>query len=120
MKCEAVVKYCGKPMRVCCDGNCGKAWGINGRPKIQLDPADEDDFVWLADDELGVAPLDPGTYEGGEGKPPNADYFPNKWCVRECERCGHSEIGKSGEPLEPPSFARRRYNIPSRHQEQSQ
>ena len=66
--------YCFKPVVITCDGKCDEAWGINwheGRgPKVR------------------PAPLDTGTYEGGEGKP-QPPYPPtrhNKWCVRECER----------------------------------
>jgi hypothetical protein len=76
-----------QPAVLACDGNCGKAWGINNRPSRQLSD-DPDDFAWLADWELGTAPVDPGTYEGGHGKP--IDYTDplrqNKWCARECER----------------------------------
>jgi hypothetical protein len=42
-----------------CDGNCGKAWGINGRPRIDFDPGEPDDYAYLADGELGNAPLNP-------------------------------------------------------------
>jgi hypothetical protein len=63
-----------------------KAWGIQCRPKVQLSEED-DDYEWLADDELGNAPLDPETYEGGHGKPDNNQVESiNKWCARQCER----------------------------------
>ena len=65
-----------------CDGKCHKAWGINNRPKRQLSE-DEDDYEYLSDNELGEAPENPGTYEGGQGKNPKSL---NKWCARECER----------------------------------
>lgn len=65
-----------------CDGKCHKAWGINNRPKRQLSE-DEDDYEYLSDNELGEAPENPGTYEGGQGKNPESL---NKWCARECER----------------------------------
>ena len=64
--------YFGKSARVECDGNCKKAWGINSRPD-------------KPDDELGAAPEDPGTYEGGHAKPKEGEEM-NKWCIRECER----------------------------------
>lgn len=82
----AIITYFGKERVVKCDGRCDKAWGVSGRPRKQLSD-DPDDYVFLPDSELGIAPIDPGTYEGGHAKPENADYFPNKWCVRECERC---------------------------------
>lgn len=77
-----------------CDANCRKAWGINNRPKIQLSE-DEDDTIYLADHELGDAPNDPGTYEGGYAKPIGDDSKGNKWCVRECERGGIFEPGQN-------------------------
>jgi hypothetical protein len=69
-----------------CDGKCEKAWGRNSRPEIQLDENDPDDTVYLADDELGTAPEDPGTYECDCPKPREASELLNKWCCRECER----------------------------------
>lgn len=79
------ITYCGQSAVFACDLGCSKAWGINSRPRVQLSD-DEDDVEWLADDEIGEAPADPGTYEGGDGKPCTTDDAPNKWCVRECER----------------------------------
>lgn len=104
-----MITYFGQPARVKCDGNCTKAWGINNRPKIQLS-SDEDDYFWLADGELGEAPIDPGTYEGGIAKPLSPNEFPNKWCVRECERCRMSAMGEFDEPLPLRDFSHRRYN----------
>jgi hypothetical protein len=75
------ITFCGKEAKVACDGNCNKAWGINSRP------SNEDKSEWLSDTELDDAPVDPGTYEGGDAKPSDSSQFPNKWCVRECERC---------------------------------
>lgn len=80
------IKYFGQPADVDCDQKCNKAWGINNRPRVQLGQ-DEDDYEWLSDGELGQAPIDPGTYEGSDAKPLFPDEFPNRWCVRECERC---------------------------------
>jgi len=65
-----------------CDMKCDKAFGINNRPKKQLSD-DDDDYYFLPDSEVGIAPDDPGTYEGGFGKSPLSA---NKWCYRECER----------------------------------
>lgn len=111
---EKRIRGYGQQLVMACDGRCDKAWGINGRPKLFFmekgeapraliegeDPRDEDDYVWLGDDELGTAPADPGTYEGGYAKPsavPLTDPEPmNKWCFRECER---SESFKPGEPV---------------------
>ena len=101
------IVYFGRPTRVACDRRCTKAWGVGSRPKVRLSD-DPDDYVFLADHELGEAPADPGTYEGGEGKP----MFPerhNKWCVRECER---SAVGERGEMPELPDFDVPRHNIP--------
>lgn len=68
-----------------CDARCDKAWGINNRPKRRLSN-NEDDYVWVGDDQLGTAPADPGTYEGDEPKPRTPEERLNKWCFRECER----------------------------------
>ena len=73
----------GKPMLLACDGVCEKAWGINSREKRMLSD-NPDNYESLADGELGNAPEDPGTYEGGHAKP--TDRRHNKWCFRECER----------------------------------
>jgi hypothetical protein len=107
----------GQKARVCCDRQCGKAWGINNRPQIQLSEEDEDDTVWLSDGELGDAPSEPGTWEDGYGKPSTPDAFPNKWCVRECERSAMSEPGRFDEPVELPRLDVRLYNQPSKHPE---
>lgn len=95
-----------------CDGNCTKAWGINRRPfeKLSENP---DDVAYLADHELGEAPSDPGTYEGGYGKP-SPDGGPNrqnKWCYRECERSDVWEVDEKDRRL--PNFSERLYNIPA-------
>lgn len=107
---EKIIQYFGQAMKVNCDENCNKAWGISNRPKIQLSE-DENDYAYLADNEVGLAPEDPETYEGGHAKPLNKQGIPNKWCVRECERCNRSSPGESNLPLEVKSFAGRRYNI---------
>lgn len=107
---ESLIQYCGQSAKVCCDGNCRKAWGQNNRPKAWLSDH-EDDYEYLADSELGEAPADPGTYEGGIGKPGSVIEFPTKWCVRECERCNMSDPGRYGEPLPVLSFDDRRKNL---------
>src|SRR5258705_8981258 len=78
-----------------CDGMCGKAGGISSRPKVEFDANEPDDYAFLADGELGDAPDQPGTWEGGHGKPWGPDHM-NKWCARECERSG---IFERGEPI---------------------
>ena len=104
-----LITYCGEKIAVVCDRRCDKAWGIQNRPKVQLSD-DPDDFYFLPDDELGQAPCNPGTYEGGHGKPVSPDEFPNKWCVRECERCRIIDIV-------PENWNERRYNQPWKHQD---
>lgn len=94
------VTFAGVPCLLVCDGTCEKAWGINARPRHQYDPENEDDYAFLADGELGYAPANPGTSEGGYFKP--VDRTHNKWCCRECERCTMVEIK---------DFGRRRDNL---------
>ena len=113
---EAIILYFAQEMRVACDGQCHKAWGINSRPKVQLSD-DENDYAFLADNELKTAPVDPGTYEGQDSKPASPANFPNKWCVRECERCARSKPGEWEKPLTLPDFSQRRYNQPRKHRQ---
>jgi hypothetical protein len=105
---EKQITYCGEQRIVACDEQCSKAWGINNRPKNQLSP-DPEDWEYLADRELWDAPIDPGTYEGGHAKPVTKSEIPNKWCVRECERCVMVE---SRFKIELPDFSKRIKNIP--------
>jgi len=98
---------------ILCDGNCHKAWGINNRPSVAFSD-DPDDIAYLADGELGIAPDDPGTYEGGHAKP-DASAGPgrqNKWCYRECERS--ISIARSESFRRPHDFTGRLYNLESR------
>lgn len=111
---DNIITYFGQTARIICDENCTKAWGISTRPKEQLSE-DYDDVVWLSDDELGDAPADPGTYEGGYGKPTHKKEIPNKWCVRECERCAMSKHGELDKPLSLPDYSVRHYNQPWKH-----
>jgi hypothetical protein len=83
--------YFGKKCILACDGNCQKAWGISSRPVNQLSD-DPDDYENIPDDDLGIAPKYPGSYEGGHGKPENKNL--NKWCARECERSVIVGIGE--------------------------
>lgn len=104
------------PVLYVCDSRCEKAWGVNGRShdatsSINFDG--EDDVVYLADDEVGDAPRDPGTYEGGNGKPMHPSAH-NKWCMRECERCDRIA---AGEPILVRDYSVRHYNQPWLHPE---
>src|SRR4029077_3642539 len=109
-----IIKYltfAGQAATHACDGKCNKAWGMNGRPSVQISD-DKDDYAYLADDEVDEAPIDPGTYEGGHAKPRAAEGSNdiNKWCVRECERAWMSPPGKPGTTPELPDFSVRLYN----------
>lgn len=100
----------GRPFVMACDGLCHKAWGINHRPVHHFVPPEEDidDYEFLADSELGIAPADPGTYEGGYGKPQAEEERLNKWCFRECERSSRVLVG---EKIELRDFSQR---VPNR------
>lgn len=107
---EQLITYFGQTAKVCCDGKCEKAWGNSNRPREQLSD-DEDDYAWLCDGELGTAPIDPRTYEGGDAKPVTVLEFPNRWCVRECERCSMAKPGEFDKPLAIKRFDSRVYNL---------
>jgi hypothetical protein len=104
------ITYFGKDLILICDGNCKKAFGINGRPEQRFD--DEDDFAWLPDGEVGDAPDNPGTYEGGQGKPILPGEHLNKWCARECERSAKVEPGKEFQLRD---FSNPVFNQPGKH-----
>lgn len=107
-----LIQWYYEPAAIACDGRCDKAWGISSRPKEQLSE-DEDDYAWLADGELGIAPEDPGTSEGNDSKPlPNEPKL-NKWCARECERCALNGYLQSG-VVEQKDFSKRVYNMKQR------
>lgn len=101
------IMFFGEPCILICDAQCSKAWGINSRPEVQLSD-DPDDYEYLSDTELGDAPIDPGTYEGGDGKPRCPEERLNKWCARECER---SEIVNDNESFYLRDFTNRVKNI---------
>ena len=107
-----LITWFGRPAFVMCDAKCDKAWGINNRPKEQLSAA-IDDYAYLADHELGVAPIDPGTYEGGCAKPTKPEERLNKWCVRECERSDLGGYREEGQIVQLADFSKRIYNMPS-------
>lgn len=104
------IQWMGQAMVLACDGNCGKAWGISQRPKVDLSD-DPDDVAYLADHEAGDAPDAPGTYEGGFTKPSGPAGM-NKWCSRECER---SDFAPTVERLRLPDFSKRLFNQPWKH-----
>ena len=110
---QKVITYCGRKRLLVCDGKCDKAWGVQSRPKIQLSE-DENDYCFLADDELEIAPEDPLTYEGldMEGKPQSEEEKMNRWCARECERSSINDL--LGE-IEIKDFSKRRYNYLSKN-----
>lgn len=107
---EKIITYFGQQAKVACDEKCNKAWGANRRPQVQLSD-DPDDYEYLSDDELPEAPEHPGTWEGSDKKPVNKVGIPNRWCVRECERCVMSSPGEHDKPLELPDFSKRIQNI---------
>jgi hypothetical protein len=111
MQTKKVMMF-GQLATLVCDANCGKAWGFSKRPKVSFDPACDDDIAYLADDELGFAPGDPGTYEGGCAKPTSPTLM-NRWCSRQCERC---DVVRPGQEPEPRSFAVRLFNQPWKHE----
>ena len=80
---EAIILFFGQKARVGCDRKCIRAWGRN----------------YQGQRLKGNAPENPGTYEGGIGKPASPNEFPQKWCIRECERCVMSSPGEWGKPL---------------------
>lgn len=113
------ISYCGQKVLTTCDHRCEKAWGINGRSyfadrdkcQISFDDNEPDDIAYPPDHEVGDAPRNPGTYEGGQGKPMHPEVH-NKWCVRECERCEFIDPDK---PITVRDFSHTRYNMCNRH-----
>lgn len=108
------IKMFGRPVTLACDGNCGKAWGIQARPREHFNPEDDDDDAMLADHELGDAPARSGNTEGDCDKP-DGPHEMNRWCSRQCER---SVLVDPGAPIELLDFTRRRYNKPWLHAEE--
>lgn len=102
-----VVTAFGKPTAVCCDARCDKAWGVSSRPRRQLSE-DPDDYEFLSDSEVGVAPEDLGTYEGPDAKPVDPEDRLNRWCFRQCER---SVSSNGNEIVQLPDFSQPRRNI---------
>jgi hypothetical protein len=79
--------------------------------QVQLSD-DVDDYAYLADGELGIAPTITGITEDDQNKPLNAKGPEdiNKWCVRECERAWISPPGRPDATPELPDFSVRFYN----------
>lgn len=102
----------GKKRILACDGKCDKAWGISIRKTILLDREDVDDIAFLSDDELEIAPINPGTYEGSCGKPVSNFEKLNKWCFRECERSSLFNIDETNIEVKLKDFSKRLFNIP--------
>ncbi len=107
-----LIRAYGMPMVVACDAQCDKAWGITERPKERLSD-DEDDVVFLADGELGTAPAESSTTEGGIGKPQTPEDRLNRWCFRACERSQSSAEMQALVTL--PDWSKRRHNQPWKH-----
>ena len=103
---EKVIIYLGEEEKIGCDEKCNKAWGIQNRPSV-ICSNDEDDYAYLPDHELENA------RECDEAKPVNKQNIPNKWCVRECERCTSST--NINDALKLNDFARLFYNQPWKH-----
>lgn len=125
---EKEIIYLGKSAVAICDEKCDKAWGINKRPRIYpqlnnhkiygIDGTDiypeeyylddnfqVDDCAYASDNELGKAPIDTGIIVDSDKKPTRKSQIPNKWCIRECERC------VIGDKPELKDFSKRYYNI---------
>lgn len=108
-----------------CDGRCEKAWGVSSRPRVvfpnEKNPKDLGDFYYLADQELGNAPDDPGTNVRGGDRKPQFGYEPlNSWCRNECERSGavyDGEIPKyiTNPTILYPNWSHRKFSMPWRH-----
>ncbi len=67
MNCFKKILYCGQETDVFCDGECSLAIG-HCPPR---ESTSEGDAVWSKD---------------------NYKNFPNKWCVRQCDRCKILEL----------------------------
>lgn len=118
---EKKILFWGHQRVLVCDGNCAKAWGIQQRPRHNFDPSNPDDYAYLADGEIpGDAPANPGTYEGGDGKPEAEDIarhgadVMNRWCARQCERS--LLLHREEDRAMLPDFSKRVYNTLERQE----
>lgn len=108
------ITYFGEKCLLACDAKCNKAWGVPSRPYVQLGE-EPDDVLYMSDSELGEAPIDPGTYEGGYGKPQSLEYRHNKWCARSCERSIITKLAQGdevAEDFELPDWSKSVRNMP--------
>lgn len=110
------ITWFGHDALLACDAQCDKAWGINNRPKIEFDPDEPDDYAFLPDHELGIAPERTGIWEGGHPKPILPSSRLNKWCARECERSVVNELNDDLFKIKLPDFSKPRYNMPEKHE----
>lgn len=111
------------PCALVCDGRCDKAWGINGRPREQHS-ADPDDYTYLSDSVLQTAPPPGQTRTIAEGRDvkPSAEALTgttghvmgNRWCARECERCGVLRASHGAVLAMPPDLEYPTPNLPTR------
>lgn len=129
---KKTIVFFGQQRVLACDGQCDKAWGINGRPRLFFmeegkpartlkqgeDAKNEDDYVYEGDDELGTAPgpgETVGISEGSDCKPSKTPLkdplMLNRWCARECER---SELFGPGQPIKIRDLKKPRPNNGSR------
>lgn len=108
------ILWSGRAVTLACDGVCSKAWGVIMRPTERFDANDPDDCAMHADHELGTAPVDPRSYEGGCAKPEGPAGM-NKWCSRQCERSRIFEADEVVTASALPSFDGRLYNQPWKH-----
>lgn len=122
------ILFCEHPVILICDGKCDKAWGISNRPRVFHSASEpkaesEDDYFSLADGKLGIAPVFPGTWEGGGGKPRTKGERLNRWCARECERSILIPDGDTPGAINfdgsLPDWTRRRYNYSPRYRSET-
>lgn len=106
------IRWFDKQCLVVCDRRCDKAWGHNGHRPAISESDDADNIVWLADTEVGIAPIESQVLEGGDGKPTEPPAQHNKWCVRECER---SNVVRRNEIITCLDWSKRVFNQPSKH-----
>lgn len=106
------IKAYGDTVFIGCDAKCEKAFGLNGRPAVQLSE-NENDYAFLSDSEVGIAPTSGKTaiVEEGSDTKPDANIpesLLNKWCFRECERC---VVASSKDELTLPDYTKRLTNL---------
>lgn len=102
-------------LTISCDGKCHKAWGVNGRRlengNIRMASSDEEDVIYLSDNDVPDVANTSQFLEGGEGKPEIIGKH-NKWCMRECERSSWTKGLEDPKILD---FSYEVYNMPESH-----